>query len=76
MRGRTGVPGEIITDLTGAKLTNTVLMNADLTNVNLDGQAQLDQACGTDAKLPAGMTLKPCSEPRRVAPPLNRDGTP
>jgi hypothetical protein len=24
-------------------------------------QAQLDEACGTDAKLDPGLTLKPCS---------------
>jgi hypothetical protein len=41
-------------------LVNTNLISANLTNSKLDGQAQLDQTCGTDAKLPPGFTLKPC----------------
>ena len=36
------------------------LSGADLSGAILDGQTQLDQACGTDAKLPPGLTLKPC----------------
>jgi Pentapeptide repeats (8 copies) len=53
--------------LTGADLTNANLTRADLTNANLGGQQpsiggqqQLDAACGSDAKLPPGLTLKPC----------------
>jgi len=37
-------------------------------------QEQLDQACGTEAKVPPGLTLKPC--PPWVAPSLNRRTTP
>lgn len=52
------------TDLTGVNLHGADLSSADLTGVLLDGQAQLDQACGTDAKLPpgSGFTLKPCQK--------------
>jgi hypothetical protein len=51
-------------DLTGAKLRNTDLGGANLTDTYLIGanidQKQLDEACGSDAKLPPGLTLKPC----------------
>jgi hypothetical protein len=51
--------------LTGAGLIGTRLSPADLSGANLKGakttQAQLDQACGTNAKLDPGLTLKPCS---------------
>jgi hypothetical protein len=63
------------TDLSDANLNNADLSHAnlsfaDLSRTNLTGatlaearnltQKQLDQACGTDAKLPPGLTLKPC----------------
>lgn len=50
--------------LNGAFLLDAVLTGADLTGAHLDGQRQLDQACGTDAMLPPGLTLKPCRLPR------------
>jgi pentapeptide repeat protein len=46
----------ISANLRGANLTA-----ADLTAANLDGQKQLDEACGLDVVgLPPGLTLKPC----------------
>jgi uncharacterized protein YjbI with pentapeptide repeats len=51
------------TDLHGANLTGANLTLANLRDVKLDGRAQLDQACGTEAKLPSlppGLTLRPC----------------
>ncbi|HZC95267.1 MAG TPA: pentapeptide repeat-containing protein [Bradyrhizobium sp.] len=73
-------------DLNGADLRNANLGDADLSFADLSGadlngvknltQAQLGQACGTDAKLPEGLTLKPCPEPPPVATPLNRRTTP
>jgi uncharacterized protein YjbI with pentapeptide repeats len=62
-------------DLRGADLRDAVMSRADLHDATLDGQAQLDQACGTDAKLPPGLTLKACPSPP-VAPPLNPGATP
>jgi uncharacterized protein YjbI with pentapeptide repeats len=47
-------------DLRGANLANANLTNANLTRTSLDGQKQLDEACGSDAVLPTGLTLKPC----------------
>ena len=47
-------------DLSGATLSRANLSRADLSGVENLTQAQLDQACGTDAKLPEGLTLKPC----------------
>jgi Pentapeptide repeats (8 copies) len=46
----------IVADVRGANLSGSdaILYVAGLT------QEQLDQACGTDAKLPPGLTLKPC----------------
>ena len=49
-------------DLTGADLTGADLSSADLSSAVLD-QKQLDEACGWDAKLPTGLTLKPCPPP-------------
>jgi uncharacterized protein YjbI with pentapeptide repeats len=53
--------------LSGANLSNAHLSDADLRGAaaralvgNIISQAQLDQACGTNAKLPAFLTLKPC----------------
>jgi uncharacterized protein YjbI with pentapeptide repeats len=56
-------------DLRGADLKDTNLNGANLNGANLTGarnliQAQLDEACGTDTKLPPGLTLnKPCPSP-------------
>jgi uncharacterized protein YjbI with pentapeptide repeats len=50
-------------DLFGANLTG-----ADLTDARLDSQRQLDGACGANAKLPAGLTLKACQD---AVSPLN-----
>jgi uncharacterized protein YjbI with pentapeptide repeats len=47
-------------DLTGADLTGADFTKADLTDARVEGQAQLDPACGSNAKLPSGLTLKPC----------------
>ena len=51
-------------NLTRAKLANANLSHADLTSAHLDDQAQLDEACGSDAVLPTGLTLRPCPPPR------------
>jgi hypothetical protein len=48
-------------NLRGANLRGANLGGADLTGVNELTEGQLDQACGTDAKIPSGLTLKPCS---------------
>jgi uncharacterized protein YjbI with pentapeptide repeats len=61
-------------DLRGAHLEGTNLSDANLSGAQLRGahlgfadlsratvaQPQLDEACGVDATLPAGLTLKPC----------------
>ena len=57
--------------MVGADLRNADLSDADLTDADLSGadligaknvrQEQLSQACGTDVKLPRGLTLWPCS---------------
>jgi uncharacterized protein YjbI with pentapeptide repeats len=47
-------------NLTGAELTRATLTRANLLGASLDGQKQLDEACGSNAALPAGLTLKPC----------------
>ena len=61
--------GELISqggaNLAGASFSGANLSGADLSDAKLSDakdltQSQLDQACGTDAKLPAGLTLKPC----------------
>lgn len=58
--------------LMGANLSGALLFRTNLSGANLSGaelsrmfqgtftQAQLDAACGADAKLPEGLTLKPC----------------
>jgi hypothetical protein len=56
-------------NLSHAFLVNTNLSGANLSNANLSDatmpfQSQLGQACGTDAKLPPDMTLKPCGSPK------------
>jgi uncharacterized protein YjbI with pentapeptide repeats len=51
-------------NLSDADLVGSNFTRADLTRANLFGtevkQSQLDDACGEDAKLPPGLTLKPC----------------
>jgi len=53
-------------DLKIASLTVAHLNQADLSDADLTGttvtQHQLDNACGTDTKLPPGLTLKPCPD--------------
>jgi hypothetical protein len=50
-------------DLRGADLSAAHLSGADLRGVRNLTQAQLDQACGTEAtKLPPGLTVKHCRE--------------
>jgi uncharacterized protein YjbI with pentapeptide repeats len=58
----------------GAKLSGAKLNGVDLSLSRLT-QAQLDEACGTDAKLPEGRTLRPCPPEPPVAPPLNPRAT-
>jgi hypothetical protein len=67
-------------DLGAANLTNANLSWADLRDAHLNqanlsganlsgpylGQKELDQACGTEVKLPPGLTVKPC--PRNWPP--------
>jgi hypothetical protein len=53
--------------LRGADLTGADLTGADLSDAKLDGQAQLDGACGVGVKLPKDLSLKPCPE-KPVAP--------
>jgi uncharacterized protein YjbI with pentapeptide repeats len=55
-------------NLRAANLHSANLEHSDLTDADLRGavfiaQGQLDQACGTNAKLDPGLTLKPCSSP-------------
>jgi uncharacterized protein YjbI with pentapeptide repeats len=47
-------------DLRSARLILTDLTGANLSSAKLDGQKQLDEACGLGATLPTGLTLKPC----------------
>jgi uncharacterized protein YjbI with pentapeptide repeats len=47
-------------NVTGVDLTGVDLSGADLTDAKNLIQTQLDKACGTGAKLPPGLTLKPC----------------
>jgi hypothetical protein len=49
-------------NLERANLERANLSHADLSEAKDLTQAQLDQACGTDAKLPPGLTLKPCPD--------------
>ena len=46
-------------NLSGATLVASTLMYANLTGATVS-QEQLDKACGTDAMLDPGLTLKPC----------------
>ena len=48
------------TDLRAANLTHANLTEANMTGARLDGQQQLDGACGANVVLPTGLTLKPC----------------
>jgi hypothetical protein len=56
-------------ELSQANLSGTDLTGADLTGANLIGaivsQAQLDNACGTNASLPQGLVLEPCPPNRQ-----------
>jgi hypothetical protein len=53
-----------LTNLSGADLAITILSDANLNHADLSGarldQQLLDEACGTDVKLPPGLTVKPC----------------
>lgn len=65
-------------NLIRANMVRTILFRADLSGTGLDGadlsfvnlrnatveQSQLDRACGANARLPTGLTLKPCPEAR------------
>jgi uncharacterized protein YjbI with pentapeptide repeats len=81
-------------NLSGAYLTGADLSDADLSRATLTlnnavrtvaglmratiSQAQLDSACGDGAKLPPGLTLKPCASPNPppdVTPPSAGPGT-
>jgi uncharacterized protein YjbI with pentapeptide repeats len=75
---RTNLSGVYVgrANLSGANLSRAYLREANLSDVKNLTQAQLDLACGMGAKLPDGLTLKPCSEEILVAPALNRSGTP
>jgi uncharacterized protein YjbI with pentapeptide repeats len=46
-------------NLTDANLTDANLSGTDLTGTNVT-QRQLDTACGSRTKLPAGLTIHPC----------------
>ena len=64
-------------DLSGARLTNADLRGSDLSGANLAGadlggtdltgtnitQRQLDSACGSGARLPPGLRIRPCLAP-------------
>jgi uncharacterized protein YjbI with pentapeptide repeats len=47
-------------NLSDANLTGANLSNTDLTSTNVT-QLQLDSACGSGTKLPAGLKIKLCS---------------
>jgi uncharacterized protein YjbI with pentapeptide repeats len=67
-------------DLSGANLTGAALASARLDGTRLDrtdlrdtkqlSLTQLNEACGTDAKLPPDLTLNPC--PPTTQPPINK----
>lgn len=46
-------------NLSGANLTGANLSRTDLTGTNVT-QHQLDSACGSGTKLPAGLRIQPC----------------
>jgi uncharacterized protein YjbI with pentapeptide repeats len=52
--------GQRNADVSGTTLNHTRLLGADLSNARNLTQNQLDEACGSDAKLPEGMTLRLC----------------
>jgi Pentapeptide repeats (8 copies) len=69
-------------DLRGSNLSGADLTGADLSGTDLTGasvtQRQLDGACGSDTKLPAGLTITSCAASTVQAPPPeahNEDGT-
>jgi uncharacterized protein YjbI with pentapeptide repeats len=49
---------------------------ANLTSAKKLTQEQLDRACGTEAKLPPNLNLKPCPPPQPAASLLNQSRTP
>lgn len=56
------------TNFSGADLKLAILNDADLAGALDLTQSQLDQACGSNAKLPGGLTLNECSTDRlRIA---------
>jgi pentapeptide repeat protein len=59
--------------LTGVDLSSADLSKASLIDVIDLNQAQLDKACGEDAELPSGLTLKPCPENKPAAPAFGED---
>jgi uncharacterized protein YjbI with pentapeptide repeats len=52
-----------------ANLSGAILIRANLSNAKDLTQTQLDAACGADAKLPPGLTLKPCPDDWERRPP-------
>jgi len=64
---RANIPRAILAEanLSGARVDGANLSGAHLEGVDLRSstvsQIQLDRACGTEAKLGPGLTLKPCS---------------
>jgi uncharacterized protein YjbI with pentapeptide repeats len=60
------------TSLARANLEGAELSGANLLDARNLTQPQLDRACGTDATLPPGLTLKPCQPGWSLfAPPIN-----
>jgi hypothetical protein len=49
-------------NLSGANLSGANLSNTDLRDTNVT-QQQLDRACGSETKLPAGLRIEPCPAP-------------
>jgi uncharacterized protein YjbI with pentapeptide repeats len=56
-------------NLNDARLNGANLSGANLTDAKNVKQSQLDQACGVNATLPAGLTLEPCPPQPSVPPP-------
>ena len=59
-------------NLSGASLTGADLSGTDLTGTNVT-QRQLDSACGSGTKLPAGLRIQPC--PASTASEADADGS-
>jgi uncharacterized protein YjbI with pentapeptide repeats len=47
--------------LHGANLSGAIMDGVDMTGAKLDGQIQLDGACGAPLTLPTGLTVHLCS---------------